>query len=166
MNRRCLTKIVLLPVAVMPLFIFGCKANYVKAEIITYRDVLIEDLTAWFNTDRSEEDHIYIQIDEIVPYFMADNGTIVFSAFPDHRGSLCEWRESYPARFDDELILYFDKESHIPFVWNKHSIIDLSYPWGVPDDILTHEEGIRIQEVYDTKAFDYSILDLTYSEEN
>ena len=162
MNRRSLTKIVLLPVAVMPLFIFGCKANSVKAEIITYRDVLIKDFVSQliYGGYRLED----IDPIEIVPYFMNDYGSVYFYTASDYRPHLCFGLDSFPAVFDDELILYFKDQTHIPFVWHDHSIYDFSNPVGVPDNLRIHEDGIRIQEIYDTKTFDFSILDLPFVE--
>ena len=94
---------------------------------------------------------------------MTDYGTIIFNAKPEYRAILYGGDGLFRCKYDEELYLSFDFQQDIPMFWNNHSIFDLQL--GIPNNLLTREDGIRIQEVYDTKAFDYSILDLTYSEE-
>ena len=147
----------------MPMVVSACNTRSVQAGTTTYRDVLIKDLVTWLNRGSSDEYLELFKIEEIVPYFMTDYGTIIFNAKPEYRAILYGGDGLFRCKYDEELYLSFDFQQDIPMLWNNHSIFDLQL--GIPNNLLTREDGIRIQEVYDTKAFDYSILDLTYSED-
>ena len=147
----------------MAMVVSACNTRSVQAGTTTYRDVLIKDLVTWLNRGSPDEYLELFKIEEIVPYFMTDYRTIIFNAKPEYRAILYGGDGLFCCKYDEELYLSFDFQQDIPMLWNNHSIFDLQL--GIPNNLLTREGATRIQKVYDTKAFDYSILYLTYSEE-